>query len=168
LLAASAAEAPVSPLPAEACAAPDVRPAEESADAEPVGSGSAGADYFPDEQVRDDCSAGPQADDSPQAGWAEDGSAALQEDDLFPVDCSALLFPVDHLADSLPDDCSVVPARADSTVGMDDSAEPDSPQRAARSEQADCLADSSAGLRALRFDPAAQRSAGCQADPHSV
>ncbi len=67
-LAASAAEAPVSPLPEEACAAPDVRPAEDSADAELVGSGSAGVDYFPDEQVRNDCSAGPQADDSSPAG----------------------------------------------------------------------------------------------------
>ncbi len=74
---------------------------------------------------------------------------------MFPADCSALLFPDDYLADSLPDDCSVVPSRADSAVGMDDLAELDSPQRAARLEQADYPADSSAGLRALQVDPAA-------------
>ena len=48
-VAASAAELPVSPLPEEACASADARPVEEFADAEPVGSGSAGADCFPDE-----------------------------------------------------------------------------------------------------------------------
>jgi hypothetical protein len=86
----------------------------------------------------------------------DSGPAEPQADGLFPADCSVLLAPDDYLADSLLDDCSVVPARADSAVGMDDSVAPDSSQRAARSEQVDCPADSSADSRAVRVAPDVQ------------
>ena len=146
-VAASAAEPPVSLLPEEACAAEEalasfpaearaaavVQREEESADAAPVGSGSAAAgsgsaavgsgsapaEWLLDEQLRDDCSVEPQADDSSQAGWAEDGSAAMRDVGLFPADCSAVSL-LDDLADSSPDDCSVALARAESAATMDD------------------------------------------------
>jgi len=89
LVAASVEAAPAWPLREEVYAVADARSTEQLASVVRVRSGSAGADWLLDEWVRDDCSVVLLADDQsvlvarldegPQAGWAADGSAALQE-----------------------------------------------------------------------------------------
>src|SRR5713226_2792953 len=103
------AEAALAWPPPEACVAVGDRSVEAFAAAERVGSGSARDDWVRAAWFRADCSAVPQADDSPPADCLADSSrddcpAVPQADDSPPADC---------LADSSRDDCPVGSSRND-------------------------------------------------------
>src|ERR1022692_3719635 len=92
--------------------------------------------------VRQVCDSAP--DDSPPAGSAEDGlsedgPAPPQEERWFPAGCPAVLLPDDCSADSSPDGCWVASVLAGE---RDDLAARESLRRDARSQRADCPADS--------------------------
>src|SRR5713226_305694 len=165
------AEAALAWPPPEACVAVGDRSVEAFAAAERVGSGSARDDWVRAAWFRADCSAVPQADDSPPADCLADSS----RDDCPAVPQAGDSRPADCLADSSQDDYPAVSQEGDSSPDgcSADSSRDDYPAvpRGARSSPAAQSDDSAqAGWSAdlvgylLVVSPGDSPPAGCSAD----